>query len=113
MASLKKIAADYAEELRMGIAWIIVWKKGRSWDAQAVWLDCDTDAFDPDDLDFVCDVLKLDPQAVMLNGFICGHFGEDMNVSELAAGIRWHYENGFNRLSDSSAFPEEDDGQGG
>ena len=112
MASLNKIAANYAEELRIGIAWVIVWKKGRSWNAQAVWIDCDTDTFEVDDLELAREVLKLDPQAVMLNGFICGHFGEDMGVRKLAAGIRWHYENGYNRLIDSSAFPEEDDEQG-
>lgn len=37
--------------------------------------------------------------AVALNGYYCGHFGEDMNIEQLAAGIRWHYENGYNRLA--------------
>ena len=43
----------------------------------------------------------------MLNGYYCGHFGEDMTVAELAAGIRWHYENGYNLLDASTAFPPE------
>ncbi len=43
----------------------------------------------------------------MLNGYYCGHFGEDMNALEIAAGIRWHYENGYNLLSDSTALPDE------
>lgn len=43
----------------------------------------------------------------MLNGYYCGHFGEDMTVAELAAGIRWHYENGYNLLDGSTAFPPE------
>ena len=43
----------------------------------------------------------------MLNSWYCGHFGEDMAAAELAAGIRWHYENGFNRLENSTAFPPE------
>ena len=42
----------------------------------------------------------------MLNGYYCGHFGEDMNALEIAAGIRWHYENGYNLLSDSTAIPD-------
>ena len=61
MAALTTIAKEWANELRDGIAWIIVWKTGRSWNAQAV----------------------------------------------LAAGIRWHYENGCNLLAESAACPSE------
>ncbi len=50
MTTLNKIAAYWAEELREGIAWVIVWKTGRSWNAEAVWLDVD-DYFEPDDLE--------------------------------------------------------------
>ena len=52
-------------------------------------------------------VLEQDPKAVMVNGYYCGHFGEDMTVAELAAGIRWHYDNGYNQLDGSTAFPAE------
>lgn len=107
MAALNTIARDYADEIRDGIAWVIVWKTGRSWNATAVWLDPDTDTFEPDDLDTAREVLAQDPGAVMLNGYYCGHFGEDMTVAELAAGIRWHYENGYNTLDGSTAFPPE------
>lgn len=104
MAALNTIARDYADEIRDGIAWVIVWKTGRSWNATAVWLDPDTDTFEPDDLDTAREVLAQDPGAVMLNGYYCGHFGEDMTVAELADGIRWHYENGYNTLDGSTAF---------
>lgn len=107
MAALNTIVREYADDLRLGIAWVIVWKTGRSWNATAVWLDPDTDIFEPDDLDTAREVLAQDPKAVMLNGYYCGHFGEDMTVAELAAGIRWHYENGYNTLEDSTAFPPE------
>lgn len=107
MAALNTIARDYADEIRDGIAWVIVWETGRSWNATAVWLDPDTDTFEPDDLDTAREVLAQDPGAVMLNGYYCGHFGEDMTVAELADGIRWHYENGYNTLDGSTAFPAE------
>lgn len=107
MAALNTIARDYADEIRDGIAWVIVWKTGRSWNATAVWLDPDTDTFEPDDLDTAREVLAQDPGAVILNGYYCGHFGEDMTVAELADGIRWHYENGYNTLDGSTAFPAE------
>lgn len=107
MAALNKIAREYADEIRDGIAWVIVWKTGRSWNATAVWLNPDDDTFEPDDLTTAHEVLEQDPNAVMVNGYYCGHFGEDMTVAELAAGIHWHYENGYNTLEDSTAFPPE------
>ena len=100
MAALNTIAREWADELREGIAWVIVWKTGRSWNAQAVWLNCDDDTFEPEDLELARKVLEQDPNAVMLNGYYCGHFGEDMTIDEIAAGIRWHYEGGRNRLAD-------------
>ncbi len=105
MAAINAIAKEWANEIRDGIAWVIVWKIGRSWNAQAVWLNSDTDTFELEDLELARRILEQDPNAVILNGYYCGHFGEDMNVAELAAGIRWHYENGYNLLSDSAAFP--------
>lgn len=107
MAALNAIAREWADELREGIAWVIVWKTGRSWNAQAVWLNCDDDTFEPEDLELARKVLEQDPNAVMLNGYYCGHFGEDMTVAELAVGIRWHYDNGYNQLDGSTAFPPE------
>lgn len=107
MAAINTIAKEWANEIRDGIAWVIVWKTGRSWNAQAVWLNCDDGTFEPEDLELARKVLEQDPNAVMLNGYYCGHFGEDMTVAELAAGIRWHYDNGYNQLDGSTAFPAE------
>lgn len=103
MAALNKVASYFADEIRDGIAWVIIWKTDRSWHGYAAWLDPDTETFEPDDLEKAREVLAEDPNAVMLNGYYCGHFGEDMNALEIAAGIRWHYENGYNLLSDSKS----------
>ena len=107
MAALTTIAKEWANELKDGIAWVIVWKTGRSWNAQAVWLDAFYDTFELEDVWFARKVLELDSHAVILNGYYCGHFHETMTISELAAGIRWHYENGCNLLAESTAFPSE------
>lgn len=107
MAALNAIAREYADEIRDGIAWVIVWKTGRSWNAEAFWLNCDDDTFELEDLERAREISEQDPSAVMVNGYYCGHFGEDITVAELAAGIRWHYENGTNLLKDSDAFPPE------
>lgn len=107
MAAINAIAKSWADELREGIAWVIVWKSGRSWNATAVWLNPDDDTFELEDLEQAREILDQDPNAVMLNGYYCGHLGENMTVAELAVGICWHYENGYNLLADSVAFPPE------
>ena len=76
MAAINTIAKEWADELRDGIAWLIVWKTGRSWNAQAVWLGVDNDTFEPEDLEAARNILQQDPNAVMLNGYYCGRLGE-------------------------------------
>lgn len=100
MAALREIAREWADELREGIAWVIVYRTGRAWHGSAVWSNLFDESLETDDLNEALGILKLDPDAVALNGYYCGHFGEDMSVDQLAAGIRWHYENQYNRLAD-------------
>lgn len=107
MAALHEIARQYADEIRDGIAWVIIWKTGRSWHAESVWLNQDSDTFELEDLSTATEILEQDPNAVMVNGYYCGHFGENMTIAELEAGILWHYEGGCNLLKDSTAFPPE------
>ena len=33
-------------------------------------------------------IKSIDPAAVILNGYYCGHLGEDMSLDELTAGVR-------------------------
>lgn len=106
MAALKDIARGWADELREGIAWVIFYRSGRSWHASAIWSDLWNEGFQTDDLNEALEILKVDPDAVALNGYYCGHFGEDMNVNQLAAGIRWHYENGYNKLGDYNSIQQ-------
>ena len=110
--ALRTIAKEYAGEIREGIAWVAVWKTGRSWHAETVWLDPATDLLRPEDLATVRKILGQDPDAVMINGYYCGHLGGDMTINELAAGIRWHYEGGCNLLAGSAVFPEDEDTDG-
>lgn len=107
MAALHEIVRQYAEEIRDGIAWVIIWKTGRSWHAESVWLNQDSDTFELEDLSTATEILEQDPNAVMVNGYYCGHFGENMTIAELEAGILWHYEGSRNLLKDSTAFPPE------
>ncbi len=100
MATLRDIARDVAEEIRDGIGWVIVYRTGRSWSALTLWSDLGSGEWETDDLNDAIGILKTDPDAVVLNGYYCGHFGEGMTIDEIAAGIRWHYEGGHNRLAD-------------
>lgn len=96
MAALRDIARDFAAEIRDGIGWTIVYRTGRSWNALTIW----NGEWETDDLNDAIGILKADPDAVIVNGYYCGHFGEDMTIDEIAAGIRWHYEGRRNRLAD-------------
>lgn len=100
MAALKDIARDFAAEIRDGIGWTIMYRTGRSWNALTIWSDIWNGEWETDDLNDAIGILKADPDAVIVNGYYCGHFGEGMTIDEIAAGIRWHYEGGHNRLAD-------------
>ena len=106
MAALKDIAREWADELHEGIAWVIFYRSGRSWHGSAIWSDLWNEDFQTDDLNEALEILKVDPDAVALNGYYCGHFGEDMNVNQLSVGIRWHYENGYNKLGDYNSIQQ-------
>ena len=97
---LADLARDFAAEIRDGIGWTIVYRTGRSWNALTIWSDIWNGEWETNDLNDAIGILKADPDAVIVNGYYCGHFGEDMTIDEIADGIRWHYEGGRNRLTD-------------
>ena len=97
MASLRDTVKDYQDELRDGIAWVAFWKQGRSWNAEYFHLDMD-DTLYPEDSSRLEEMKSIDPAAVILNGYYCGHLGEDMSLDELTAGVRYHYENSMNDI---------------
>lgn len=100
MSALKDVAKNEADIIREGIGWVIIYKTGRSWHSSSIWLNPDNDNIESDDMEEVIEILKRDAGAVILNGYYCGHFGEEMTNDEIANGIRWHYENGHNLLAD-------------
>ena len=97
MASLRDSVKDYQEELRDGIAWVAFWKEGRSWNAELFHLEVDG-TLEPFDRSRLEEIKAADPAAVILNGYYCGHLGEDMSLDELTAGVRYHYENSMNDI---------------
>ena len=63
MAALKDIARDNADELREGIAWVIVWRTGRSWHALPIWSDLEAGEWEAGDLNDAISVLKVKSEA--------------------------------------------------
>nr|WP_289766664.1 YodL domain-containing protein [uncultured Acetatifactor sp.] len=102
MADLRRIAREYRDEIMDGIAWVAVWKKGRSWDASAFWLD-DNEMIKDDEMGSARDIVAADIRAILINEYYCAHMGNG-TVEDIANGIRFHYESGYNLLRESSAY---------
>ena len=99
MASLRDTVKDYQKELRDGIAWVAFWKTGRSWNAEYFHLEM-SDYIYPEDRSRMEEIKQADPAAVVVNGYYSGYLGEDMNLDELTAGVRRHYENGYSNIGE-------------
>ena len=99
MASLRDTVKDYQKELRDGIAWVAFWKTGRSWNAEYFHLEMG-DILYPEDRSRLEEIKQADPAAVVVNGYYSGYLGEDMNLDELTAGVRRHYENGYSNIGE-------------
>ncbi|RHQ12916.1 DUF4316 domain-containing protein [Lachnospiraceae bacterium AM48-27BH] len=99
MASLRDTVKQYQEELRDGIAWIAFWREGRSWNGEDFYLDAG-DSLTAEQKSSLEEIRQNDPAAVILNSYYCGYLAGDMTVDELTAGVRRHYENGYNDVVD-------------
>ena len=42
MAALNEVAKEFSDEIRDGIAWVIIWTTDRSGHGYAAWMDPDT-----------------------------------------------------------------------
>ena len=99
MANLRDTVKQYQEELRDGIAWIAFWREGRSWNGEDFYLDAG-DSLTAEQKSRFEEIRQKDPAAVILNSYYCGYLAGDMTVDELTAGVRRHYENGYNDVAD-------------
>ena len=99
MASLRDTVKQYQEELRDGIAWVAFWREGRSWNGEDFYLDAG-DNLTAEQKSRLEEIRQKDPAAVILNSYYCGYLAGDMTVDELTAGVRRHYENGYNDVAD-------------
>lgn len=96
MASIRTEAQDVLDVARDGIGWIAVWKNGRSWRTFILWPDVDrfgTPVFDEFDMEALKNIVKIDPGAVIVNGYQ-HNLGDTtcMTRDSLADALRWQYE---------------------
>ena len=108
MAGLREIAKEYRDEIMDGIAWVAIWKTGKSWNAKDFWLDMEFDKIKPEEMSEARDIVAEDENAIFINEYYCAHMGNG-SIQDIVAGIKGFYENGYNTLKDSSAYePGED-----
>lgn len=93
MASLRTMVGRFRDELREGVAYVAFWKNGRSWGAEAFWLDPGYfedygDAIEDDDAREMRQIINTDSNAIIVNGFESCPFGGKSAVEH----IRWIYE---------------------
>ena len=50
MASLREAVKDFQDELRDGMAWVVFWREGRSWQSDYLYLELGSDTIPYDDM---------------------------------------------------------------
>lgn len=106
MAALKEVCKYYKGEIEAGICWVAIWRKGRSWDAEAFYPDDggydDGYRFPVEDVERMQEIIKEDHMAVMLNGYYCNcganEDGGNVPLADIIAGVEWNYYNRDNQL---------------
>lgn len=81
MASLKEIAREYRDEIMDGIAWVAIWKTGRSWNAKAFWLNLETERIEDEEMEEAREIVAADPKAIFINEYYTAHMGEVIGVT--------------------------------
>lgn len=94
MASLREIAREYKDEIMSGIAWVAIWKTGRSWNARAFWLNSDAEKIECEEMEEARAIVAADENAIFINEYYTVHMGEG-KLDEIMDGIRYMYEEGY------------------
>lgn len=99
MASLKSAARWVLEEARDGIAWIALWKEGRSWASETFYLDYNERTGNitlgyQDDMETLENIIKVDPNAIIVNSYVhnLGVMDCYVTLADLSNALRWQYD---------------------
>lgn len=101
MADLRKIIKENYNAIVEGIAWVVIYKEGKSWNCGYFYPE--GGSYDegyilsPEDTEKLEDISDRDYKAICINGYYMG-FGEDNTPKEVADKVLWMYENRRNQL---------------
>lgn len=102
MSSLKEIVKENRDEIVEGMAWVVIWKNGRSWNCECFWEESgsyeDGYEFLPEDIERMKKVSNIDPKAISVNGYYMG-IGEDFTIEDIENKILYFYETRLNQLN--------------
>lgn len=101
MASLKQVIRDNRFEITNTVAWVAIYKDGRSWMAEAFYpKDGDYEngyVLDEYDYGRMKEIVDTDHKAICINGDYMGGL-EDFTLDELENKILWFYERRLHQL---------------
>ena len=106
-ARLRTIAEQLKGVAEDGIGWIVIWKEGKGWNGTAVWPEYIEEScsliLDKEDRETIREIVKKDPQAVLLNSWVHNLGVNDYEVStiKLEQNLRWHYHEGTAMAKDA------------
>lgn len=100
--TLKNLVKESRDFITDGIAWVAIWKEGRSWKYDYFYeSDGSYDeglVFDCDDMDRFETIASKDHKAICLNGYYMG-FGQEDTLQEIENKILYFYLKRLNQLS--------------
>ena len=103
MASLRHLVRNNRDEITDGIAWVAIWKNGRSWDIHPFYYDDGSYeegyTFEPEAVEMMEEILATDPKAICINGDY-HPFGCDFTTQELEDKVFFFYQMRFAQLSE-------------
>ena len=93
--TLIEVAIDYRDELIDGIAWLVLYRKGRTWCAFSLYVDYnETEKWwiieSTDDEDLIKEALEIDKNAMIVNGY--ENCIDMANGKDRAAKLRYLYD---------------------
>lgn len=95
MASLRDIVRKHRKNITDGIAWVVIYKEGRSWKGNAFWPEAgdneDGFIFDKGDLEQMVEIAKADHKGICINGYVNG-IGKDFTLADMEEKVLHSYE---------------------
>ena len=101
MASLASVIRTHYTDIAEGIAWVAIYKNGRSWECSCFWEEDGSYeeglVFSAEDMEELRNISQTDHKAICINGYYMG-FGNDFTLKEMENKVLWMYTERLNQL---------------